>query len=302
MGKPVLINTEPVVKVGIPFYGGIPASMSQLMAELLVQGLPGYKVLVTTHQSALLTHARNHLIEEPEGIHFDYLFQIDSDMGFQGDVPQFDERGLVPMAAAMKRILDRRLDICGGLYVRHEAPHTPHIYRWARDAEGNRLGTFQAILDFPEDQVIEVDAVGTGFLCVKRQVFYAMGKELQRRIKVAQRFEEWRKEQTADLPKELTEYLDISQAQIHKPFWLDHFYDPIAHKWTMMGEDMFFCREAQKLGFKIHCDTGARIGHKTDWYVDPDFYERFWKAETIAARGKYNAKHGLAPTPEVING
>jgi hypothetical protein len=83
---------------------------------------------------------------------------------------------------------------------------------------------FTTILDFPTDRVFECDGIGTGFLLIKRKVFEAF---------------------TPEAIKELG-----------PPFGIG--YGPTGME---EGEDLSFCRRAQKLGFKIWADPTVPLKH-----------------------------------------
>ena len=293
---------EPIVKVGIPYYGSIPHSAYVIAQELAANGIPGYRTYLVPHPTSLLQFGRCNIVEEPEGIPWDFLFFLDTDMGFGlQEMAPTDQGDLLKPIVQMKQILDHGLDICGGVYCGHQPPHLPHLYRRPRREDGS-LATegYLAVVDYPENEVIEVDAIGTGFLCIKNRVFHAFSRELQRRMQINRQFQEWKEAQEggslADIPgipDIVRKYIDISKPDLHKPFWLDFIYDDIKKKWSMMGEDMFFCREAQNLGFKIHADTGVEVGHLTEWYLSPDQYKKHYRPEAIESRRQYKIDRKL---------
>lgn len=97
---------------------------------------------------------------------------------------------------------------------------------------------FAPILDYPVGQVIEVDACGTGALLVHRSVLEAIA----------------------------------AQASPGEESWCWFRDLPVAGNW--LGEDVYFCRLARSLGFKIHAHTGAILPHRRRFWLDERPHER----------------------------
>jgi glycosyltransferase involved in cell wall biosynthesis len=291
-GKLVRVNldTLPLVVVGMPFYKSIPHPNILLRAHLQSTGIPGYRTVIRDLPSTIIVMARNDALEEIVGHRWDYLFFIDDDIGFPA--AEMYEQTLVKGAdgkdyqvskvvALMKRILDNNLNICGGLYCQRGAPHMPLAFKkYTKDG----AETYVWIVEPPTDGIEEVDAVATGFLCFKREVIDSFKQREAERIELRRRYLDWRQGAEADgtyrtLPAVLRDYLDISRADITPPFWIDYNYDPVKGTWSHVGEDIYFCREAQKLGYKIHVDWGVQLGHQRESFITPNGYRHAFMDE-----------------------
>jgi hypothetical protein len=109
----------------------------------------------------------------------------------------------------------------------------PHLYRRADDGV-----SVIPVLDYPRDRVIEVDAAGTGCMLVHRAVLEAFR----------------------------------GSADEHEGTDWCWFRDlPLRGMW--LGEDLYFCRRAQALGFKIHAHTGAVLNHRRRYWLDDAQFE-----------------------------
>lgn len=84
-----------------------------------------------------------------EGDKVTHLMWIDADMTFKSD--------------SLIRLIAHDQDIVGGLCFEKRAPYNPVIFKKGKP-----------ILDYPDDEVIEVDSTGAAFVLVKRHVFEQM--------------------------------------------------------------------------------------------------------------------------------
>ncbi len=84
-------------------------------------------------------------------------------------------------------------------------------------------GTLEAVLDYPPDSLVEIDATGAACLMVHRDVF-----------------------------------AKIAKGQGRDGLWFAH---AIRSDGTPLSEDLSFCRRARAAGFPIHVHTGLRFGH-----------------------------------------
>jgi hypothetical protein len=199
------------------------------------------------------------------------------------------------MLYQMKTILDHDLNICAGYYCARRPPHRPLVFRKV-EKDGHVMWTH--INEPPKSGVEEVDAVATGFLCIKREVFQRMQEEFDRRLKITEKYREWwNKEQSQELktalPADVSDYLTVCKPDLHPPFWMDYVYDPFHEQWKPIGEDIYFCREAQKLGFKIYVDFSVELGHKSDIMITPAHYRHSYQEDAIEAEKSFLRKMGL---------
>jgi glycosyltransferase involved in cell wall biosynthesis len=310
----------PRVKIAVPFYDSLPVKMVELIEQIIMGGIPGYRAAVIRKESTIIQFARNELVDEPPSLEYDYLFFIDDDMGYdeerfrsQVDVDVNGKTYKVPYVISLiKRIVDHDLDICAGYYTQRCAPHMPLVYK--KLYPGTNDGPWVHVLDPPADGVHEIDAVATGFLCIKRRVIDAFKEEFKKREAILRRFQEWcgtdgkaAAFKRLDIPLEVIQYLHICKPDLHPPFWVDTLWDPSQNKWVNVGEDIYFCREAQRLGFKIHCDFGVGLGHETRKWITPEQYVHAYKEQTIKSHLEWCEKKGIKspvintePQPEKV--
>ena len=182
-----------------------PECLHSLLAarqHLYQRGIP-HKI--TTTECSVISASRNELTEQMLNLtDATHLMFIDSDT-------QFPPYGIT-------RLINRDLDIVGGVYYHKTAKADPVIMKY------NEEGLFQIMLDFPTDRLFEVNGIGTGFLCIKREVL--------------ERF-------TPDVVKEYGTPFGIGSGPTGRE----------------EGEDLSFCRRAQKLGYKIWADPTIPLGH-----------------------------------------
>lgn len=295
MTNPGSPKKYPIVRVCIPYYDGLPEPAVMLNEQLIQWGIPGYDVHVHKQQSTIIQFARNEMVEE-DGAPYEYIFFVDSDVGFSNQIlKQPTPNGLPIMIDFMKRILDHKLNICGGVYPKRKPPHEPTVYRHIGGT------TFQTILDFPDEGVEEVGGLATGFLCIKKEVFVRMRKHLldvEKKTKAADKAMVALTKLLHDLPPDMPRYNNIMDKfdilkkgyehmdpALYPPFWLKYINDPFQKRWRFMGEDLFFCMYARQLGFKIYCDFSVQLGHQSIYFADPGKYKLAYKDDCIA---RYN--------------
>jgi glycosyltransferase involved in cell wall biosynthesis len=294
IGKSKIVRIQPrelpLVVVALPFYKSIPHPNIMLREQIQSTGIPGYRVVIRDLPSTIIVMARNDALEDITGHKWDFLFFIDDDIGFPA-AEMYEHEFVIgadgkqyqvsKMVAMMKRILDHDLNICAGLYCQRGAPHMPLAFKkFAKNGEE----TYSWIVDPPQTGVEEVDAVATGFLCFKRRVIEDFKAREATRIEFRRRYLEWRKgagEAFSALPAVLRDYLDNSRADITPPFWIDYNYDPAKEKWSHVGEDIYFCREAQKIGYKIYIDWSVQLGHMRESFITPDGYRHAFKDQAV---------------------
>jgi len=103
----------------------------------------------------------------------------------------------------------------------------PTIYRM--DSEKG----LEAIDAYPEDQLIEVDAIGTGCILIHRSVLLEMQKQA-----------------TPNQGKNWAWFVEG------------------AIEGTYFGEDLLFSKRLKSMGFKIHAHTGAILPHHKQFWLD----------------------------------
>lgn len=307
MGKIVTLDNlrkvagdrRPRVKICIPFYDSVALPAIRFTEHLQTFGIPGYRPILAKKPSTIIQFARNEMVEEPKGMEWDYIFFLDDDVGFEQEdmntmveVSDGLERVQLPLVLAyMKAILDHRMPICAGYYCARGGDNLPLVFQ---EIHANDKYVWRNILEPPEEGVYEVDAVATGFLCIKKSVFDAFEDDLNRKQAVVNKFRAWRKDNPDfDMPKPLREFLDISKPTVYPPFWLDYIEDPWDDKFNKVGEDIYFCREAKRLGFRIAVDFSIRLGHESKRFVTPDDYLAEIKDRVVPLQNKFMEDRGV---------
>lgn len=151
---------------------------------------------------------------------------------------------------ALLKLLAHKKDIVAGLCTRRNDPPIPNIRFYNKDD-----GTTRQIWEWPENQLIEVDAVGTGLMlvsqnameqvaqayfdCLWEQEFYGMTADRVEKVKAA-RLAKFDGEKIC--------------------YWFRFLPTPIGD--IEMGEDVTFCFMAKKYcGLSVYVDTSVQPGH-----------------------------------------
>ena len=141
------------------------------------------------------------------------------------------------------QLLSYDLDIVGGVYHYKGEPYDAVLKKIVK--QGNDT-VMHSIKDFPQDKLFEVDAIGTGFLLIKMDVFK----------KIEPPF--------------------FFHAQPHE-FGMKDMPFPN----NDVGEDVYFCLKAKEAGFKIYADPTIKglehVGKKYYGRSDYDNYNAKYK-------------------------
>jgi hypothetical protein len=197
----------------------------------------GLRCILHMHSESLITRGRNNIVAEfLRREEFTHLFWIDSDITFD--------------SASVFRLLQADRDVAAGIY-----PIKAH--NWPR--EGLPAGMTQREFEiryasYPfnpikhgalpvgpfadEHGFIEVDEAPTGFMCIKRNVFYRM---MQHYPQLNYR-----------------PYGPATGAKLHWLFF-DCMVDPDSRYY--LSEDYAFCRRWRDMGGKVWADANSRLQH-----------------------------------------
>lgn len=210
----------------------------QFCASLLTLMAQRYKRIdgILRVEGGLLSRQRNEIVKHfLDDTRAAWLLMIDSDE--QLPVEAFDK---LTQAADV----DER-PVVGGLYFGTWPgglipQPVPHLYR-----QGDGVAMVP-VIDYPPDQLIDVDAVGTGAILIHRRVLEAIREK----------------------------------ADDHEGRDWCWFRDlPVGGRW--LGEDLYFCRRIRALGFPIVAHTGAILQHRRRYWLD----ERQFEAARRAVEG-----------------
>ncbi len=150
------MNERLEITIGMPIYDAVAGetfmsfhSMIMEMLARLEKGKFGYNLI--TVKGMPVDKARNKIVHNfLKEKNSQYLLFIDSDMIIPKDL--------------FERLLKIDADISSGLAYRKWYPHFPVIYK--REERG-----YKPIINYPKNQIIEVDAIGMSCCLIKRKVF-----------------------------------------------------------------------------------------------------------------------------------
>jgi cephalosporin hydroxylase len=187
-----------------------------------------------------LIEARNQAVHEfLEDYTADWLFWLDTDMGFQPNALEL----LLEAADPTER------PIVGGLCFaqREDEPDgmggwrtqpTPTIYDWI--TVGDQSG-YAVRWDYPIDTVTQVHATGSACVLIHRSV--------------------------------LEKIRDAFTDGTIRPAWYDRLPNPTTQQ--LFSEDLSFCARAGALGFPVFVDTRVKTSHyKHQWVAEEDYFRQ----------------------------
>lgn len=183
-------------------------------------------------EGSLLSRQRNELVASFLAGHGDWLLILDTD---ESITPEAFDKLIAPAH-------EKDRPVIAGLYFAAWKSDTLYPMPLPMIFRRNNTGRYNSVFDFPDDDVIPVDAAGTGCLLIHRSVL--------ERIRDA----------SNDSP--------LAEHEAGKWCWFRDM--PVAGDW--FGEDMFFCARVRELGYPIFAATGCRLGHhKSYWLTDSHF-------------------------------
>lgn len=224
------MRSRDTVVIGWLDPGLVDGMFALSIASIYAERLPRIGGLLRVEAGGLLSRGRNELVARfLETTDSAWLLMLDSD-------EQLSLKGFDKLIASVH---DTERPVMAGLYF--GAWHgdlypqaCPLIFR----AEPGTTRFFP-IVDYPADQVIEVDSAGTGCLMVHRSVL--------------ERFQE-----------------DASPHQGKTWCWFQDM--PVNGDW--FSEDHFFCARTRELGYRIHANTGVVLPHRKRFWLDDRHHVR----------------------------
>ncbi|MCH9834936.1 hypothetical protein K0U83_04715 [bacterium] len=216
------------VTVSWPDPGQVDGQFCASLLELMAQRNKRIDGIIRV-EGGLLSRQRNEIVKHfLDSTRAAWLLMIDSDE--QLPVASFDK-----LVAAAD--VDARPVVAGlyfGTWPGGLIPQPiPHLYRRGEDAVA-----VDPVLDYPPDQLIDVDAAGTGAILIHRRVLAAIR--------------------------------DASDGHEGRDWcWFRDL--PVGGRW--LGEDLYFCRRIRALGFPIVAHTGAILSHRRRYWLDERQFE-----------------------------
>lgn len=263
------------VMVSMPTHRGVPLKQTNLCIQAAMAFLERKGFIVHFHDicSPSIAANRNDGAKVAQEAGADWLFFIDDDMVFDEDM--------------IYRILQHDLDVCGGLCVRKVWPYNPAVGKKIED----QPGIYTQICNFGDEALYECDIIGTAFLAIKMTVFDKLKKPYFAMPPTRMVLREWAYEEALKkigdksngdrmsdrdiILNEIGDVVNKANASIAKA----------DETLTISGEDVYWCRNVQKAGFKLWCDSVAMIGHLGEYaysYMD-----------TLRAKERVEAEGGV---------
>lgn len=218
------------VVVGMVNDGSINSNLVIDLLQIMRQRMDKFDSFIQVSNIGLLTRSRNVLVKNfLEQTNAKWLLMIDSDQRLPIHVWDI----LTQNAHDKERPVVSGLVFAAFFNEDDTLRPVPTIYRMV-DGRG-----LVAIDNYPIDQLIEVDAVGTGCLLIHRDVLL----ELQSKA-----------------------------TENQGPNWAWFVDGAIAGTW--FGEDLLFSKRLQSLNIPIHAHTGAICAHHKEFWMD-DRHHKF---------------------------
>lgn len=202
---------------------------------------PGLELLPV--RSTYVLQGRNQLT-------YEYLNDSDCPNLLMFDVDQMPARyepDGTTLAERLRSVAD--LDVVCGLYVMRTFPYPPLAFR-EKDPTPRYLAYEEVQPILKERGLLEVDAVGTGAMLIKREVLEAVCEK---------------------------------RGFPDNPVWLTptrSTVDDLKKRVWVWGEDLTFCRDARELGYRVWLDSRWESGHYEERIVSSRDYQ-------LAARATY---------------
>lgn len=216
--------------------GQVDAMFAARISELFRERRDRIVDLMHDECSGLLSRARNNIVYNflAHPSKADWLLMLDSDQQLTLD-------GFDKLVAAAH---DTERPFVAGLYFGawpgefYPTP-VPLIF----NTVPGRADRFRPIVEYPRDQVIEVESAGTGCILVHRSVLEKIGEQ-------------------ADPQHETAYFTDGTSA----PRWCWFRDMPVNGEW--FSEDHYFCAAARQVGFTLHAHTGVVLPHRKRFWMD----------------------------------
>ena len=204
--------------------GTINSLLAQDLIHIAIDPSQRFHNLVQVGNIGLTTRSRNIVIKTfLETTEAAWLLMIDSDERLSLEV----FKKLVDAAHDKERPIVSGLVFAAFFDNEDALRPVPTIYKM--DAEKG----LEAIDAYPLDEIIEVDAVGTGCLLIHRSVLLEMQKHTT--------------------PNQGKDWAWFVEGAING---------------TYFGEDLLFSKRLQSIGYKIHAHTGAILPHHKQFWLD----------------------------------
>ena len=210
------------------------SSFMQLCFRLLSDGVAFRTLAMDYSLSQGIADARNKTVAQFLAGDGEWLFWIDTDMGFQPDIVsrllKVANRKTHPVVGAL--CFARKRHHGGDGYNGHRAFTVPTIYDWVELPDGVR--GFAPRASYERGALVECHATGSAAILIHRSVFERM-------------------------------------AEKHDGQWYSQIPDG---QGNVLGEDMSFCVRLVELAVPLHIHTGVKTTHHKRVWLSEEMYDQ----------------------------
>lgn len=225
------MKSKDKVVIGMVNDGTVDANLVIDLLQIRGKRMDRFDSFIQVSNIGLLTRSRNVLVKNfLEQTDAAWLLMMDSDERLSLETWDL----LVQTAHDKDRPVVSALVFAAFFDSDESLRPVPTIYRMLED------GGLQAIDDYPENQVIEIDGMGTGCVLIHRDVLLTLQREA-----------------TEHQGKDWSWFVDGA----------------INGRW--FGEDLLFSKRLKSLGIKIHAHTGAICAHHKKFWLTEAHHKPF---------------------------
>lgn len=255
--------------------------------------------------STVVHWARNQVVamglygkqQDPQRPLAEYFLLMDDDM--------------TPMPGDLARLVSHRVDIVAGICTVRRDPPRPNIRFFSPEAHGF-VTPFE--WDFNSPKLIELDAVGSAFMLVKREVFERMGRAyvdcMFERYFDKRRFPGRLQENASEIDAYWDEESKRREARLQDEFaagnwqgcdqwWFQFLANAVPQQVGELGEDISFCWKAKMLGFKVYADPQVTPGHLGEYAYSVTDYVDWVRAQKETGNAPENQPPNVSALKEV---
>lgn len=224
------MRSRETVCVGVPHDGRVDAQFALDLVTLMRERKTRIDSLQMVKGTGLLARTRNIIVKNfLDDSNADWLLMVDSDQSLSVDV--FDK--LVDTAHREDKPFVSGL-VFAQFFDNHVMRPVPAVYR------GDSLDALFPFDDYPADEVVEIDAAGSGCLLIHRDVL---------------------------------EQVRVQANPNQGPDWCWFYDGALMGRW--FSEDLLFSYKLKMLGVPMFCHTGAVLPHSKQFWLD-DRQHRDW--------------------------
>jgi len=238
------MKSKDKICIGMVNNGTIDSMLAQDLIHIAIHPSGKFNNLIQVQNIGLTTRSRNLVVKTfLETTDAAWLLMIDSDERLSTE----NFMKLVDAAHDKDRPIISGLVFAAFFDDKDDLRAVPTIYKMSEEAG------LTAIDDYPINQIMEVDATGTGCLLIHRDVFLEMQKQSN--------------------PNQGKDWAWFVEGAIQG---------------TYFGEDLLFSKRLKAMGYKIHAHTGAILPHHKQFWLD-DRHHRQIRDMTIQQQLKASA-------------